>query len=88
MKSGAPYWQSIRLLDQVQCLHYSLENNKNCLYQIRFLANAVQCNPVACTTHRKMGVADVKAFFSMLTNTRKVSVGDARNPLNALAAQV
>ncbi|MFM6999991.1 MAG: phage integrase N-terminal SAM-like domain-containing protein [Limnohabitans sp.] len=88
MKSGAPYWQSIRLLDQVQCLHYSLEANKNYLYWIRFLSNGVQCNPVACTIHSEMGVADVKAFFSMLAKARKVSVGDARNPLNALAAHV
>ena len=86
MKSGAPYWQSIRLLDQVQCLHYSLEANKNYLYWIRFF---IQCNAMQSDgMHRppQDGCGRCEGVFLHADQYGQVSVGDARNPLDALAA--
>jgi integron integrase len=87
MKPGTPALHSSRLLDQlrerIRYMHYSLSTEKVYVYWVRFFVRW-SAQGGSMRHPRDMGAVDVKAFLSMLTTQRRVSVSTHNQALSAL----
>jgi len=82
-KSRKPPLASTKVLDQLRerlrYMHYSLRTEQNYVYWVRWF---IRWHGIRHP--REMGVKEVEAFLSMLTNVRKVSPSTHRQALSAL----